>query len=75
MQFLFTASVPTVTTADPAGTTVERLKIMKLALIIIGGIAIAGLIPGIVFAVVHEIVKEQKKEQEKPTAKQPPSEQ
>ncbi len=46
---------------------------MKLALIIIGGIAIVGLILGIVFAVVHEIIKEQKKEQEKLAGKQPPS--
>lgn len=60
---------------DPAGTTIERLKNMKLALIIIGGIAIVGLILGIVFAVVHEIIKEQKKEQEKLAEKQPPSKQ
>ncbi len=67
--------MPTATTADPARTTIERLKIMKLAIIIIGGIAIIGLILGIVFAVVHEIIKEQKKEQEKLAEKQPPSEQ
>ena len=35
---------------------------MKLALIIIGGIVIVGLILGIGFAVVHEIIKEQIKE-------------
>lgn len=44
---------------------------MKLALIIIGGIVIIGLILGIVFAVIHEISKEQKKEQEEPAGKQP----
>ena len=62
--------MPTVTTV-PARTTIERLKIMKLALIIIGGIVIIGLILGIVFAVVREITKEQKKEQEEPAEKQP----
>ena len=67
--------MPTVTTADPAQTAIERLKIMKLALIIIGGIAIVGLILGIVFAVVREIIKEQKKEQEKLAEKQPPPKQ
>ena len=43
---------------------------MKLALIIIGGIVIVGLILGIGFAVVREIIKEQK--QENPAEKQPP---
>ena len=62
-------------TTGPAGTTIERLKIMKLALIIIGGIVVIGLIIGIVFAVVHEIIKEQKKEQEKLEEKQTPSKQ
>ena len=57
-------------TAVRARTIIERLKTMKLALIIIGGIVIVGLILGIVFAVVHEIIKEQK--QEKPAEKQPP---
>ena len=64
--------MPTVTTAVPARTNIERLKNMKLALIIIGGIVIVGLILGIGFAVVHEIIKEQKQEQEKPVEKQPP---
>ena len=68
-------SVPTVIAAVPAWTTIERLNIMKLALIIIGGIAIVGLILGIVAAVVHEIMKEQKKEQEKLAEKQPRSKQ
>ena len=62
-------------TTGPAGTTIERLKIMKLALIIIGGIVIVGLILGIVFAVVHEITKEQKKEQEDLVEKQSESKQ
>ena len=61
--------------ADPAGTNIERLKIMKLALIIIGGIVIVGLILGIVFAVVREIIKEQKKDQEETAGKQPPPKQ
>ena len=67
--------MPTVTTADPARTTLERLKIMKLTLIIIGGIVIVGMILGIVFAVVREIIKEQKKDQEETAGKQPPPKQ
>ena len=48
---------------------------MKLALIIIGGIVIVGMILGIVFAVVREIIKEQKKDQEETAGKQPPPKQ
>ena len=48
---------------------------MKLALIIVGGVVIVGLILGIVFAVVREILKEQKLEQEKNAGEQPPEKQ